>query len=255
MFPCRNAGRNGGSIRPMLRLIVSLVFLLLSAVNERNAEKDSSVVREFTIITGRGKHSRQAFQPVLRPAAQDMLLEEFDPPIPTRFDPTNDGRLQVQTSVSIDRHGRDRRRETDSSLLQRGFLVPSTLCRLLPSERCCCCVHRSFVFHESQPQALTKLALFLILSCIRLQVRKEDILKWCVKESDRGKRAPAPADNVGSLKLRGMVDLKAAYDRAVSEATKATAVAGEGEGEEAREDDDSWSGVGWTRNANESELV
>ncbi|CAN0490175.1 unnamed protein product, partial [Hapterophycus canaliculatus] len=58
-------------------------------------EKDSSVVREFTIITGRGKHSRQAFEPVLRPVAQDMLLEEFDPPIPTHFDPTNDGRLQV----------------------------------------------------------------------------------------------------------------------------------------------------------------
>ncbi len=86
-------------------------------------------------------------------------------------------------------------------------------------------------------------------------MRKEDIVKWCVKESEKGKRAPAPADNVGSLKLRGVVDLKAAYDRAVSEATKATPATGDGEGEEVGEDEDSWSGVGWTRNANESELV
>lgn len=78
-----------------------------------------------------------------------------------------------------------------------------------------------------------------------LQVRQEDILAWCMQESEKGKRAPAPADNVGSLKLRGVVDLKAAYDKAVSEATS----------EEAGEEDTSWSEVGWTRNANESEMV
>eukprot|EP00752_Nemacystus_decipiens_P007447 g6656.t1 len=141
------------------------------------AEKDPSVVRQFTIITGRGKHSRQAFEPVLRPVAQDMLLEEFDPPMPTHFDPTNDGRLQV---------------------------------------------------------------------------RKEDILAWCMQESEKGKRAPAPADSAGSLKLRGVVDLKAAYDKAVSEA--ASEAASEPTWEEAGEEDDSWSEVGWTRNANESEM-
>ncbi|CAM9902019.1 unnamed protein product [Scytosiphon promiscuus] len=140
------------------------------------AEKDPSVVREFTIITGRGKHSRQAFEPVLRPVAQDMLLEEFEPPIPTHFDPTNDGRLMV---------------------------------------------------------------------------RKEDILAWCMEESQKGKRAPAPADSVGSLKLRGVLDLKLAYDEAVSEvaatAAGAAAEVASGAGGEATP----WSGVGWSRNANE----
>lgn len=47
---------------------------------------------------------------------------------------------------------------------------------------------------------------------------------------------------MGSLKLRGVIDLKAAYDKAVSEAASG--------GEEA-----SWSEVGWTRNANEGEMV
>lgn len=82
---------------------------------------------------------------------------------------------------------------------------------------------------------------------IPLQVRKEDILAWCMQESEKGKRAPAPADNVASLKLRGVGDLKAAYDKAVSKATLEEAAAGE---EEAP-----WSEVGWTRNANESEMV
>lgn len=53
------------------------------------------MVRDFTIITGQGKHSRRAFEPVLRPAAQDMFLEEFDPPIVSRFEPKNLGRLKV----------------------------------------------------------------------------------------------------------------------------------------------------------------
>lgn len=66
-----------------------------------------------------------------------------------------------------------------------------------------------------------------------------------MQESEKGKRAPAPADNVGSLKLRGVVDLKAAYDKAVSEATS----------EEAGAEEASWSEVGWTRNANESEML
>ncbi|CAN0154988.1 unnamed protein product, partial [Laminaria digitata] len=56
---------------------------------------DPAVVRDFTIITGQGKHSRRAFEPVLRPAAQDMFLEEFDPPIVSRFEPKNLGRLKV----------------------------------------------------------------------------------------------------------------------------------------------------------------
>ncbi|CAN0410387.1 unnamed protein product, partial [Ectocarpus sp. 8 AP-2014] len=127
------------------------------------------------IITGRGRHSRQAFEPVLRPVAQDMLLEEFEPPLPTHFDPTNDGRLQV---------------------------------------------------------------------------RKEDILAWCSRESEKGRRAPAPADDVGSLKLRGVADLKLAYDRAVYEAAAATTP---GDGVEGKQT--GWSGVGWSRNANESEMV
>lgn len=79
-------------------------------------------------------------------------------------------------------------------------------------------------------------------------MRKEDILAWCSRESEKGRRAPAPADDVGSLKLRGVADLKLAYDRAVSEAAAAvTSIPGDGvEGEEA-----GWSGVGWSRNANE----
>ena len=61
----------------------------------RTSEKDPEVVRDFTIITGQGKHSRRAFEPVLRPAAQDMFLEEFDPPMVSRFEPKNLGRLKV----------------------------------------------------------------------------------------------------------------------------------------------------------------
>lgn len=83
------------------------------------------------------------------------------------------------------------------------------------------------------------------------QVRKENIVAWCVRESEKGKRAPAPADNVGCLKLRGVVDLKAAYDSAVSEATAAAAaLSAAGDGGD-REEEIPRSGVGWTRNANE----
>lgn len=80
---------------------MSVSFVASNVFTFRFAEKDPSVVRQFTIITGRGRHSRHAFEPVLRPVAQGMLLEEFDPPIPTQFDPTNDGRLQVRKGASM----------------------------------------------------------------------------------------------------------------------------------------------------------
>lgn len=58
-------------------------------------EHNPDVVKNFTFITGVGKHSRKPFEPVLRPAAQDMLLEEFDPPLATHLCEGNAGRLQV----------------------------------------------------------------------------------------------------------------------------------------------------------------
>lgn len=54
------------------------------------------MVKDFTLITGQGIHSRKPFEPVLRPAAQDMFLEEFDPPLKTHFVPGNKGRLEVR---------------------------------------------------------------------------------------------------------------------------------------------------------------
>lgn len=59
-------------------------------------ENDPAVVKDFTFITGVGKHSKRPFEPVLRPAAQDMLLDEFDPPLATHFFDGNAGRLQVR---------------------------------------------------------------------------------------------------------------------------------------------------------------
>ncbi|CAN0387779.1 unnamed protein product, partial [Discosporangium mesarthrocarpum] len=61
-----------------------------------NAGKDPSVVCDFTLITGVGKHSKRPFEPVLRPAAANMFLTEFNPPLPTRLDSDNKGRLLVR---------------------------------------------------------------------------------------------------------------------------------------------------------------
>lgn len=58
-------------------------------------EGNLDVVHDFTFITGVGKHSKKPFEPVLRPAAQNMLLEEFNPPLETHFAEGNTGCLQV----------------------------------------------------------------------------------------------------------------------------------------------------------------
>ncbi|KAG5175893.1 hypothetical protein JKP88DRAFT_265646 [Tribonema minus] len=58
--------------------------------------QDVSVVNDFTIITGIGRHSKLAFKPTVRPTVQAMLLEEQDPPLRAQFTPGNAGRLVVQ---------------------------------------------------------------------------------------------------------------------------------------------------------------
>lgn len=65
-----------------------------------------------------------------------------------------------------------------------------------------------------------------------LKVRKEDLEAWCIKQAQVGrKRIPAPADALGSLKLRGVKELQEEFDKVAAEG----GVYEEG------------SGVGWNR--------
>lgn len=221
-------------------------------------------MNEFTIITGRGKHSRQPFEPVLRPVAQDMLLEEFQPPIPTHFDPTNDGRLQVRELGTNTKANRELIRDVPFRFL-RGCRNIGRI--LSPSTTLACdtaWLYSLEVVVVRLPPVLGRRAFFQrrpsfldfcrgsARSCTPTsQVRKEDILAWCLEESVRGQRAPAPADNVGSLKLRGVLDLKMAYDEAVSQVAASAAAAGSTEAGSGSAGETTWSGVGWSRNSNE----
>ena len=51
--------------------------------------------RDIIIVTGRGKHSTDRFRPILRPQVQQMLTEEFYPPLSSSSMKGNMGALQV----------------------------------------------------------------------------------------------------------------------------------------------------------------
>ncbi|CAM9162008.1 unnamed protein product [Discosporangium mesarthrocarpum] len=59
-------------------------------------------VGDLTIITGVGRGSLYAFQPVLRPEVQRMLMEEFYPPLDSATEPQNPGRVIIsQASIQV----------------------------------------------------------------------------------------------------------------------------------------------------------
>ncbi len=57
--------------------------------------KDDKSVNDLVIVTGRGRNSALKMRPILRPAVQRMLVEEFYPPIGTTSIPGNMGALRI----------------------------------------------------------------------------------------------------------------------------------------------------------------
>lgn len=53
-------------------------------------------------------------------------------------------------------------------------------------------------------------------SSINIQVRKADLEKWLVKQTKESHRLPAPADSLGTLKLRGVDYLRQEFDKVVA---------------------------------------
>ncbi|GAX22747.1 hypothetical protein FisN_2Lh576 [Fistulifera solaris] len=56
---------------------------------------DDESVNDLVIVTGRGRNSALKMRPILRPAVQRMLVEEFYPPIGTTSIPGNMGALRI----------------------------------------------------------------------------------------------------------------------------------------------------------------
>ncbi len=59
--------------------------------------EDDKSVNDLVIITGRGRNSALKMRPILRPAVQRMLVEEFYPPIGTASMPGNMGALRISS--------------------------------------------------------------------------------------------------------------------------------------------------------------
>lgn len=88
-----------------MRIIDMLTTLLTSVVcwcHHRlsqmyiNAGRNKEMVKDFVFITGVGRHSAMPFEPVLRPAMQEMLTNDFDPPLPCQSVEGNWGRMVVK---------------------------------------------------------------------------------------------------------------------------------------------------------------
>jgi hypothetical protein len=58
--------------------------------------RDARIIKDFTFVTGVGRHSSTPFEPVLRPAMKEMLERDFDPPLPCHYVKGNAGRLTVK---------------------------------------------------------------------------------------------------------------------------------------------------------------
>ena len=95
-------------------------------------------------------------------------------------------------------------------------------------------------------------------------MRKEELLRWCVQQSETSPRLPSPADAARSLKLRNVADLRREYERALAEGGSQKQQQQQQHPQEQEQqqqkkqyehpaDDEGWSGVGWTRNVNEHE--
>jgi len=72
------------------------LFRMPSWLNSSATEDDTkSEQREIIIVTGRGAHSTDRFQPILRPQVQQMLTEEFYPPLSSSSLKGNMGALLI----------------------------------------------------------------------------------------------------------------------------------------------------------------
>ncbi len=72
------------------------LFRMPSWLNSNATEDDTkSEQRDIIIVTGRGAHSTDRFQPILRPQVQQMLTEEFYPPLSSSSLKGNMGALLI----------------------------------------------------------------------------------------------------------------------------------------------------------------
>lgn len=100
------------------------------------------------------------------------------------------------------------------------------------------------------------------------QVCKEELLRWCVQQSETSTRLPSPADAAHSLKFRNVAYLRREYEKALAEGGPQQQQAHQQQHQLQRrrqqqpkrqeqtehpDDEEGWSGVGWTRNENERE--
>ena len=60
--------------------------------------KKEDLIKDFVFITGIGRNSEMPFEPVLRPAMQRMLMEDFEPPLPCETVEHNPGRMLVRSN-------------------------------------------------------------------------------------------------------------------------------------------------------------
>jgi hypothetical protein len=67
----------------------------LKQLRRRWEDEGPAAVGDMVIISGQGKKSATAMSPVVRPLVQDLLIDQFDPPISSATKPGNPGRIVV----------------------------------------------------------------------------------------------------------------------------------------------------------------
>mmetsp|Transcript_24996 Transcript_24996/g.35812 ORF Transcript_24996/g.35812 Transcript_24996/m.35812 type:complete len:150 (-) Transcript_24996:1774-2223(-) len=77
-----------------VRVALQQKLLGLSSLHTSDAH-DSDWKRDIVIVTGRGAHSTDRFRPILRPQVQQMLTEEFYPPLSSSSLKGNMGALHI----------------------------------------------------------------------------------------------------------------------------------------------------------------
>jgi len=83
---------------PVAHAAIHCCLKLLWIVNQENPE----TVPNIEIVTGIGRHSVKQFDPVIRPKVQNMLQEEFYPPIHSSTKPGNTGRVVIEKTMILE---------------------------------------------------------------------------------------------------------------------------------------------------------
>ncbi|CBJ28259.1 conserved unknown protein [Ectocarpus siliculosus] len=65
----------------------------------RFSQREGTALGDLTIITGMGRGSLHAFQPIIRPEVQRMLTDEFYPPLDSATEVGNTGRVVVSAKT------------------------------------------------------------------------------------------------------------------------------------------------------------